>query len=102
MNEVAESTQPIQHLTNLVAGAVAKAVTNATTENLPSQAELSEALDEAVVRGLKAAFDSMSERYALEVLGAERHERTAGRRGHRSGPGRGACTRPSARSRSMS
>lgn len=85
MNELAESTAPIQHLTNLVAGAVAKAVTTATTENLPSQAELSEALDEAVVRGLKTAFDSMSERYAIELLGAERHERTSGRRGHRSG-----------------
>lgn len=85
MNELAESTAPIQHLTNLVAGAVAKAVTTATTENLPSQTELSEALDEAVVRGLKTAFDSMSERYAIELLGAERHERTSGRRGHRSG-----------------
>jgi len=41
--------------------------------------------DEAVVRGLKTAFDSMSERYAIELLVAERHQRTSGRRGHRSG-----------------
>lgn len=68
------------------------AVTTAVASSLSSPAslasspdELRSAIDQAVVSGLEVALDNAVSRWADEVVGAGRHQRSDGRVGHRSG-----------------
>ena len=86
MGFIADVALPMQHLEELVHNAVAQAVTADVAELVrPGGQALSAALDRAVVDGIEYALKGAAERYAVEVLGAERSERVSQRSGFRSG-----------------
>lgn len=71
-------------LTNNLTTAVASSLSNPSSLAADPD-ELREAIDRAVVDGLGIALQGAAERWATEVIGAERYEQASNRAGYRSG-----------------
>jgi putative transposase len=95
MLEIAEVNPAMEHASSFVQTTVSRHVLDAALPLVePNGRALASLLDHAVVSGIENAMSTLAERYAAEVLGAERSARSGGRQGYRSGKRTRTLTTP--------
>lgn len=95
MQEIAEVHPAMEQAAGFVQSTVSKQILDAALPLLePNGRALGALLDHAVVAGIENAMSTLAERYAAEVLGAERSARCGSRQGYRSGTRARTLTTP--------
>ena len=95
MQDIAEVHPTMEHAVSLVQSTVSKQVLDVALPLVePSGRALGALLDHAVVVGIESAMSTLAERYAAQVLGAERSARSGARSGYRSGTRTRTLTTP--------